>query len=83
VFNARTARVNARVSFDGTRSYDVAGRITRYVWNYGDGSPFDTTHGARGVHVYGRPGVYLVSLTVQDASGPQNATTQTQTVVAR
>lgn len=83
VFNARTARVNARVSFDGTRSYDVAGRITRYVWNYGDGSPFDTTHGARGVHVYGRPGVYPVSLTVQDASGPQNATTQTQTVVAR
>ncbi len=83
VFNAPPGAVNARVSFDGTRSDDVTGRITSYVWNYGDGSPVDATRGAHGVHVYGRPGAYQVSLTVQDASGPGNASTQTRTEVVR
>ena len=81
VFTAPVISLNAAVSFDGSRSSDLVGPITAYAWNYGDGSPLDTTHGARGVHVYTLPGVYQVSLTVVDASGPGNASTQTQTVV--
>ena len=81
VFAAPEGSTNAPTSFDGSRSYDLVGRITTYTWSYGDGSPLDTTHGAHGVHIYAHPGVYQVSLTVEDASGPRDASTETQTVV--
>ena len=81
VFSAPAATLNAAVSFDGSRSADLVGPITAYAWNYGDGSPLDTSHGAHGVHVYTSPGAYQVSLTVGDASGWANTSTQTQTVV--
>ena len=81
VFSAPVATLNTAVSYDATQSSDLTGPITTYAWSYGDGSPLDTAHGARGVHVYTLPGVYQVSLTVWDASGLANTTTQTQTVV--
>jgi len=81
MFTAPAATLNATVTFDGSRSYDLVGPITAYAWSYGDGSPIDLTHGAHGVHVYTRPGTYQVSLSVGDASGLANVSTQTQTVV--
>jgi hypothetical protein len=83
VFTASAVGLGAAATFDGSQSYDLVGPITVYAWNYGDGSPIDTLRGARGVHVYTRPGVYQVSLTVGDASGLTNLTTQTRTVVVR
>jgi hypothetical protein len=81
VFTVSAVGLGAAVTFDGSQSYDLVGPITVYAWNYGDGSPLDTSHGARGVHVYTRPGSYQASLTVGDASGLTNVSTQTQTVV--
>lgn len=82
VFTARPGKVR-RVSFDASRSRDLVGRISRYAWNYGDGSGVDARRGARTAHAYRRPGSYVVSLTVQDASGPGNASTQSHVVVVR
>ena len=82
VFQAPTAiqHVNHVVAFNGSGSYDVASTITRYAWNYGDGSAVDTTHGAHGSHTYTKAGSYSVSLTVSDALGIADRSTETQTV---
>ncbi|MFL5821827.1 MAG: PKD domain-containing protein [Solirubrobacteraceae bacterium] len=82
VFSLPSSQVAAGqpVSFNGSRSYDLEAKITQYAWNYGDGSPVDTAHGAHGVHTYTQPGQYQVSLTVSDATGPGNASTEVQTV---
>lgn len=63
--------VGRAVTLDGAASYDVDGNITSHVWDMGDGSSID---GARAVHVYDKPGVYSVTLAVQDDSGVSNAT---------
>ncbi len=65
------------VSFDASGSYDISEPITTYAWNYGDGSPIDTSSGASPNHTYLKPGTYQVSLTVSDGSGSANASTQT------
>jgi len=65
------------VKFDGSGSYDVQAPIGRYEWSFGDGSPADTTSGANAEHVYDKPGTYQVSLTVTDADGAADASTQT------
>ena len=65
------------ISFDGRASYDISAPIATYEWNFGDGSPVDTTSGAQPTHYYLVPGTYQVSLTVRDASGSTDASTQT------
>lgn len=65
------------VSFNASGSYDISAPIATYEWNYGDGSPIDTTSGAQAKHTYLKPGTYQVSLTVSDTSGSANASTQT------
>jgi hypothetical protein len=76
----KVAQAGQPLSFDATGSYDLARTITRYAWDYGDGTPIDTSQGVHAVHTYAQPGAYTVSLTVSDASGPGNASTQTKTV---
>ncbi len=65
------------VAFDASDSYDVSAPITTYAWNYGDGSTIDTSSGAHPTHYYVTPGTYNVTLTVSDASGSADASTQT------
>ncbi len=77
---ATTQHVNHAVAFDATKSYDIVDPITRYAWNYGDGSATDTTHGAHGIHIYTKAGTYMVTLTVSDAFGLIDATSSRQTV---
>jgi PKD repeat protein len=75
-----SGQVGQAVSFDGSGSYDISAPIATYEWNYGDGSPIDTTSGASSKHVYAKLGTYQVSLTVSDSSGSANASTQTQPI---
>jgi hypothetical protein len=75
-----SGQVGRAVGFDGSGSYDISAPITGYEWNYGDGSPIDTTSGADAEHVYAKPGTYQVSLTVSDGSGSADASTQTQPI---
>ncbi len=58
---------------------DPAGIITTYMWQFGDGASGD---GASAVHIYTRPGPYLVTLTVRDEYGRASEKTQTILVAA-
>lgn len=53
------------MAFDGTVSEDPDGRITKYLWDFGDGN---TATGARVDHIYTRAGEYTVTLRVIDNS---------------
>jgi PKD repeat protein len=53
------------------------GQITRYGWDFGDGT---TGNGSAVVHVYAKAGVYLVTLTVTDDRGASNSTSDNVTV---
>jgi len=68
------------VKLYGGGSFDLGGPLTSYEWSFGDGSPLDTTSGASAEHVYTQPGTYQVSLTVGDASGSANASTETHAI---
>jgi uncharacterized delta-60 repeat protein len=64
-FSVRTTRplAGAPVVFDGGASGDPDGTLTNYQWNFGDGT---TGAGSIPFHVYSKPGVYSVTLTVTD-----------------
>jgi PKD repeat protein len=61
----------APVKFDGSMSSDSDGKLTRFQWNFGDGT---TKDGAQAEHVFAKPGNYRVRLTVADNSGSSCAT---------
>jgi PKD repeat protein len=65
------------VTFDGSGSYDLDGRIVSYAWNFGDGS---TGTGSPVQHQYALGGSYSVTLTVTDDRGLTNAKSQSITV---
>ena len=62
----REALVGERVVFDGTASRDEDGAILGYVWDFGDGG---RGRGPVVSHAFTRPGVYEVTLEVED-DGP-------------
>ena len=41
----------------------------KYVWNFGDGSPADSSTGNQGIHTYTAAGTYSLSLTVTNNCG--------------
>ena len=57
---------SSEVRFDAAGSPDPDGEIASYEWEFGDGA---SGAGATPVHVYQKPGEYLVRLTVTDDSG--------------
>ena len=70
--------VGDRVPFNAARSRNPDGKIIDYQWDFGDG------HRASGIeasHAYQEPGVYTVTLTVQDDSGTDSDTRSDQASV--
>ena len=57
-----------QINFFGNTSYDLDGNITKYAWNFGDGTIISQGRTTES-HVYSRPGVYQASLTVTDNIG--------------
>lgn len=51
-----------------------------FVWNYGDGSPRDTTNGAPRTHTYPAPGTYKVTLIVNDTTFCNSPDSITKTI---
>ena len=51
------------VTFDATRSSDADGPLSRFQWDFGDGT---TAVGDRVTHGYAKPGTYTARLTVGD-----------------
>jgi len=56
--------------FDGSASIDPDGKITEYIWNFGDGT---IQTGCKVSHNYAKPGTYNALLTVRDNSGHEAA----------
>jgi len=54
------------VFFDASASFDPNGKITSFVWNFGDKT---TGKGQTTSHTYMRPNTYMVSLVVTDDAG--------------
>ena len=53
---------------------------TTYIWNYGDGSPADTTVGTGSNHVYSSIGTNVVTVTAINTCGMSKTVTMTQIV---
>lgn len=57
----QTVCANNPVQFDGTGSSDVDGIVNSYEWDFGDG---ELGGGAKPIHIYTKPGIYKVTLTI-------------------
>ncbi|MDO9185330.1 MAG: PKD domain-containing protein [Bacteroidia bacterium] len=53
---------------------------TEYIWNYGDGSPADTTIGSGTHHIYTTPGAKTVTVLAKNACGMTKTITMVQNV---
>ncbi len=73
-------RVGEQVGFDASNSFDPDGQITRYEWNFGDGS---SAMGRSVTHRYRSSGPVTVTLTVTDDRGSTASSTQQLRVRAR
>ncbi len=70
------------VNFFGNNSYDSDGNITKYAWDFGDGTVISqgtTTES----HSYAKPGAYIASLTVTDNVGDSSTVNTVITVTNR
>eukprot|EP01083_Nonionella_stella_P001035 2995_1 len=76
------AKPNEPVTFDASKSHDMDGDpCKQFVWDYGDGTPLETTSTPTTNHVYTNPGSYPVNVTVTDKNGKKGNANVTQQVV--
>jgi PKD repeat protein len=67
-------------TFDST-STDSDGTVDGFDWDFGDGTPHDTTSGAHASYTFAQPGTYNVTLVVTDNEGLSDDVTMVLTVV--
>ncbi len=78
---AMIGKGQAVVAVDASASTDADGNITRYAWNFGDGSDDQVSEQATTTHGYKTPGTYIITLTVMDDCGATNDATSEVTIV--
>jgi PKD repeat protein len=61
-----TGFIGTLLVFNGSRSYDSDGYLTKWSWEFGDGT---NGSGERALHAYQALGIYTVTLTVTDDTG--------------
>lgn len=64
--------IGRTVNFNGSKSFDLDGSITKYSWDFGDGA---TSEGKTVKYSYSTNGLYTVQLTVTDTDGNTNTDT--------
>ena len=74
------ATITTPMTFDGSASFDTDGTVVSYVWDFGDGSPTDSTSGAMPSHTYAQAGTYTVTLVVVDDRGASSTVAAVVTV---
>jgi PKD repeat protein len=67
----QTGFVSTLLVFNGSRSYDPDGYLTKWSWEFGDGT---NGSGERALHSYQALGIYTVTLTVTDDTGATGGT---------
>src|SRR4051794_13939772 len=69
--NPTSGRLPLAVDFDGSGSSDpdTGDTLTSYLWDFGDGSPTQTTTTPTTSHTYSTKGAYTASLRVEDNHG--------------
>ncbi len=65
--------VSQKYKFDGSLSQINTGKITKYTWDFGDGTDPVKTRSAE--HSFDKAGTYTVTLSVQDAEGNTDEST--------
>ncbi|HEY3187191.1 MAG TPA: PKD domain-containing protein [Solirubrobacteraceae bacterium] len=74
------AFVGDTVSFDATGSSDAEGPVVSYNWDFGDGSPVQTTAVETTSHAYATAGTFTAKVTAVDDHGNTGDKTQQVTV---
>jgi len=64
--------INTMIFFDGSRSSDPDGNITKWLWVFGDNT---NGSGKTVLHTYSKTGTYTMTLTVIDDEGANNTNT--------
>ena len=69
--NPTSGPLDLIVNFDGSGSSDpdTGDTLTSYIWDFGDGSPIQTTTTPTTSHPYSTNGTYTASLRVEDNHG--------------
>jgi PKD repeat protein len=68
--NAKSeAALNEVITFDASSSNDIDGKITKYIWDFGDGF---SSEGIQVNHFYSAPGSYQIKLNVYDNTLAEN-----------
>lgn len=70
--------VGQKYKFDGSLSQVDTGSITKYTWDFGDGSKAVQTRSVE--HAFEKKGSYTVTLTVEDSEGNKDESTLDLTV---
>jgi parallel beta-helix repeat protein len=65
--------------FNGSRSFDLDGSISQYLWDFGDGT---TGNGSIISHVYHSNGTYKATLTVTDDQGLTGRSSTNVTIIS-
>ncbi|MCC7430189.1 PKD domain-containing protein [bacterium] len=72
----KIAATNENIVFDGTLSKDFDGKISKFEWNFGDGT---NAEGSKTTKSFEKAGKYFVKLKVYDSSNLKNNSGETQT----
>lgn len=62
------------INLDGSGSSDPQGDLREYIWDFGDGTPAETTTTPTNGHIYAETSKYEARLTVRDAQGLDSST---------
>ncbi|WP_048057938.1 PIP-CTERM sorting domain-containing protein [Methanothermococcus okinawensis] len=63
----------SNVTFNASKSYDIDGKIVKYIWDFGDGTNTTTTNKIIS-HKYNNSKTYTVKLTIVDNDGNKDST---------
>ena len=74
--------VGGSVGFDASASKDSDGKVKEYSWNFGDGTPSQTTKEKNATHAFTAAGAFSITLQVKDDKGGRSKTINDTVVVA-
>jgi PKD repeat protein len=78
--NDAEIQVGVSVTFRGTATDPDGDNITMYMWDFGDGSNWESNVTGRTNHTYRNPGTYTATFTVEDERGERGSDSRIITV---